>query len=145
MTQEEGTRTIKYVSAESSRWMLHRRRNTKINIPGCRKKRWKERKEKRKTECRKQGTKARKQQYRTQGVSIATNLHVSATKPRRGPCHTICHLLPAFVGNGIKCHCCRCRAPSTANKSTKTQTKLPGPGGCSDSGSENLLAFWIKK
>ena len=27
-----------------------------------------------------------------QGVSIATKLPVSATKPRRGPCHTICHL-----------------------------------------------------
>ena len=50
---------------------------------------------------------------------IATNLPVSATKPRRGPCHTICHL-PALVGNGIKCHCCRCRAPPPASKSTKT-------------------------
>ena len=78
-------------------------------------------KRKRKTESRKQGTKVSKQENRTQGVSIATNFPVSATKPRRGPCHTICHLLPALVGNGIKCHCCRCRAPPPANKSTKTK------------------------
>ena len=41
MTQQaERTRTsIKYVLAESSRWLLHRRRDTKkINIPGCREK-----------------------------------------------------------------------------------------------------------
>ena len=61
MTQAERTRTIKYVLAESSRWLLHRRRDTKkINIPGCRKKIRKERKEKRKTKSRKQGTKASK-------------------------------------------------------------------------------------
>ena len=37
MTQAERTRTIKNVLAESSRWLLHRRRDTKkINIPGCR-------------------------------------------------------------------------------------------------------------
>ena len=56
-----------------------------------------EKKGKRKTKSRKQGTKASKQENRTQGVSIATNLPVSAAKPRRGPCHTICHL-PALVG-----------------------------------------------
>ena len=34
MTQAERTRTIKYVLAESSRWLLHRQRDTKkINIP----------------------------------------------------------------------------------------------------------------
>ena len=110
MTQAERTRTTKYVLAESSRWLLHRRRDTKkINIPGCRKK-IKERKEKRKTKSKKQGTKASDQENRTQGVSIATNLASSATKSRRGPYHTICHLLPALVGNGIKSHCCRCRA-----------------------------------
>ena len=57
MTQAERTRTIKYVLAESSRWLLHRRRDTKkINIPGFRKK--KEKKEK-KNEKRKVGSKAR--------------------------------------------------------------------------------------
>ena len=61
-------------------------------------------KERKDTEKRKVGSKARKQENRTLGVSIATNLPVSATKPRRGPCHTMCHLRPAFVGKGIKCH-----------------------------------------
>ena len=70
-----------------------------------------EKKKKRKKTSREQGTKASKQENRTQGVSIATNLPVSATKPRRGPCHTICHILPAPIGNVIKCYCCRCRAP----------------------------------
>ena len=37
MTQAERTRAIKNVLAESSRWLLHRRRNTE-KIPGCRKK-----------------------------------------------------------------------------------------------------------
>ena len=125
MIQAERTRTIKYVLAESSRWLLHRRRDTeKINIPGWRKKKKKEMK----NEKRKVGSKAQKQENRTQGVSIATNLPVSATKRRRGPCHTVCHLLPALVGKGIKCHCCRCRAPPPANKSTKTKQN------CLDSG-----------
>ena len=124
MTQAERTRAIKYVLAESGRWLLHRRRDTKkINISGCRKKI-----RKGKTKSRRQGTKACKEEHRTQGVSIAINLPVSATKPRRGPCHTICHFLPALVGNGIKCHCCRCRAPPPANKSTKTKQN------CLDSG-----------
>ena len=36
MTQAERTRTIKYVLADSSRWLLHRRRDTKkINTPPC--------------------------------------------------------------------------------------------------------------
>ena len=67
MTQQaERTRTIKYVLAESSRWLLHRRRDTRINIPGCREKK-KEKKRKRKTKSRKQGTKASKHENRTQG------------------------------------------------------------------------------
>ena len=62
MTQAEITRTTKYILAESSRWLLHRRRDTKkINIPGCREeKERKERKEKRKTKSRKQGARASK-------------------------------------------------------------------------------------
>ena len=35
MTQAERTRTIGCVLAESSKWLLHLRRDTKINIPGC--------------------------------------------------------------------------------------------------------------
>ena len=86
------------------------------------------REEKRITKSRNQDTKASKQENRTQGVSIATNLPVSATKPRRGRYHTICHLFPALVGNGTNCHCYRCRAPPPANKSTKTKQN------CLDSG-----------
>ena len=68
------------------------------------------------------------QDNRTRGVSIARDLPVSATKPRRGPCHTICHLLPALVGNGIKCLCCRCRAPPRREQINENQTKLPRLG-----------------
>ena len=51
MTQAERTRTIKYVLDESSRWLLHRRRDTKkINIPGCREKNKKRKKRKTKNE-----------------------------------------------------------------------------------------------
>ena len=95
---------------------------------------------KRKTNSRKQGTKARKQENRTYDVSIATNLPVSATKPRRGPCHTICNLLPALVGNG-KRHCCRCRPPPP-EQINKNQTKLPGFGGCIDSNNANPPYPW---
>ena len=51
MTQQaEIRRTIKYVLAVSTRWLLHRRRDTKkINMRGCREKKRKDRKEKRKT------------------------------------------------------------------------------------------------
>ena len=53
-TRAERTRTIKNVLAESSKWLLHRRRDTKkINIPGCR---GKVREDK-----RKEGSKAQKQ------------------------------------------------------------------------------------
>ena len=49
MAHAERPRTINYVLAESSRWLLHRRRDTKINITGCREKNKKiNRKEKRK-------------------------------------------------------------------------------------------------
>ena len=129
MKQAERTRTTKYVLAEISRWLLHRRRDTKeIHIAGCGKK--KIRKEKRKTKVirRKQGIEARKQENRTQGLSIATNLPVSATKPTRGPCHTISHLLPALVGNGIKCHCCRCQVPPQRTNQQKPKQN------CLDSG-----------
>ena len=54
MTQAERTRTIKVVLAESSRWLLHRRMDTKkINMRGCRKKKGKQTKnEKRKVESK---------------------------------------------------------------------------------------------
>ena len=60
ITQAERTRTIKYLLAESSRWLLHRRRETKkINIPGCREK--KNNNNEKKNEKRKEGSKAQKQ------------------------------------------------------------------------------------
>ena len=130
MTQAERTRTIKYVLTCGEQQMAaaqtkgHEDKHTGMQ--------GKNKKEK-KTEKRKVGSKAQKQASK-KIVLKATNLSVSATKPGRGPCHTICHLLPALVGNGIKCHCCRCRAPPP-NKSTKTKQKLPGLGGCSNSGS----------
>ena len=84
---------------------------------------------KRKNEKRKVGSKAQKQATKSYSRRLhSNNLPVSATKPRRGPCHTICHLLPALVCNGIKCRCCRCRASPPANKSTKTKQN------CLDSG-----------
>ena len=65
MTQAERTRTIKHsVLAESSRWMLHRRRDTKkINLPGCREKNKKRKKRKTKNEnqeAKHENTQARK-------------------------------------------------------------------------------------
>ena len=60
MTQAERTHTIKYVLADSGRWLLHRRRDMKkINIPGFREKII-EKKEK-KNEKRKVGSKAQRQ------------------------------------------------------------------------------------
>ena len=136
MTQAERTRTIKYVLAESSRWRLHRRRDTKkINIPGCRKKIRKERKEKRKTKSRKQGTKAGKQENRTQGVSIATNLPISATKPRRGP---LPHHLPfssCSRRQRYQMSLLPLSSPPPCKQINENEAKLPGLGGCSNSGS----------
>ena len=94
----------------------------------------KKKKKKRKTKSRKQGTKASKQENRTQGVFIATDLPVSATKPRRGPCHTICHLLLLSTTNvsSVITAAFEPRPPRT--KINENQTKLPGLGDCSTSG-----------
>ena len=54
-------------------------------------------------------------------ASTVTKLHVCATKPSRGPCHAICHLLPTLVNSGTKCHYCRCRAPPSVTKFTKPE------------------------
>ena len=43
---------------------------------------------------------------------IVTWVPASATKLIRGPCHTLCRLFPTLVNSGVKCQCCRCRAPS---------------------------------
>ena len=79
MTQADRTRTIKYVLAESSRWLLHRRRNTKkINIPGCRGKKKKGKKEK-KNEKREVGSKVQKQARK----SYSRRLHSNKISPSR--------------------------------------------------------------
>ena len=70
---------------------MHRRRNTKHT--GIRQEK-----------IRKVGSKARKQEIVLKAF-IVTNLPDSATtKPSRGSCHTIYHLIPTLVGNGIKYH-----------------------------------------
>ena len=48
-----------------------------------------------------QGSKAKKQEIVLK-ASIVTKLPVSASKPNRGPCRTICHRLPTLVNSGIK-------------------------------------------
>ena len=128
MTQAERTRTIKYVLAEQQMAAAQTKEQDEdkhTDIPGCREKNKK--RKKRKTKSRKQGTKASKQENRTQGVSIATNLRVSATKPRRRRCHTICHLLPAVVGN-YQVSLLPLSSHPPENKSTKTKQN------CLDSG-----------
>ena len=132
MTQHaERTRTIKYVLAESSRWLLHRRRDTKkIDIPGCRTKIRKEKNEK-KTKSRKQGTKASKSYSRRLHRNKSSRL---CYKAETGP---LPHHLSSscFRQQRYQVSLLPLSSPPLANKATKTQTKLPGLGGCSNSGS----------
>ena len=102
---------------------------------GMQEKKKKRKKEKRKTKNRKQGTKASKRENRTRGVSIATNLPVSATNPRRGHCHTISDPFPALVGDGIIVSLLPLSSLPPREQINENQTKLPGRGGCSNSGS----------
>ena len=85
----------------------------------------KERKEERKTISRKQGTKASKQENRTQAVSIAANLPVSATKPRRGPCHTVFFLLSLATVSSVTAAAVQPSPPRTSqrkpNKTARTR------------------------
>ena len=67
--------------------------------------------EKKKT-TRNQGKENKKIVFKA-SMSIVTKLPVSATKPSRGPCHTICHLLPTLVDSDVKCQYCRCRTTPT--------------------------------
>ena len=64
----------------------------------------------RKDKIRKVGSKARKQENPTQGVH-SEKVYRLCYKAEPGPCHNICDLPHALVGNGIKSRCCRCRAP----------------------------------
>ena len=70
-------------------------------------------------------------------TSMVTNLPVSATKPNRGPCHTLCHLLTSVVYSVSKRHCCRCRAPlhEQINENQATLIRVLEFVGCSNLGS----------
>lgn len=46
-------------------------------------------------------------------AATVTWVLVSASKPIRGSCHTICHLLPTLAKSDVKCQYCRCRASSS--------------------------------
>ena len=130
MTQAERTRTIKYVLAESSRWLLHRRRDTKkINIPGYRKKIIKE---KRKTRSRKQGTKARKSYSRRLHSNKSSRLCYKAetgTLPHHLPSSS-CSRRQRYQVSPLPLS-----SPPPREQINENQTKLPGLGGCSNSGS----------
>ena len=64
MTQAQRTLAIKYVHAESRKWLLHRRRySKKMNIQGCRKKKNRKRM-KRKTKNEKQEARHKRKQAR---------------------------------------------------------------------------------
>ena len=128
MTQAERTRTIKYVLAESSRWLLHRRRNTKINIPGCRKNFEKEEKPK----SRKQGAKARKSYSRRLHSNKSSRL---CYKAETG---TLPHHLPSSSCSRrqrYQVSLLPLSSPPPREQINENQTKLPGLGGCSNSGS----------
>ena len=91
--------TTKIINAESNSGLLNRRRNTKkTKMPGRRKYELREARHKENKEI-------------VLKAYIVTKLPASATKPSRGPCHTLCQVILALIGNGIKCHCCRCQAP----------------------------------
>ena len=81
----------------------------------------------RKTKNEEVGSKARKKQARTrtQGVSIAANLPVSATKPRRGPCHTVFFLLSLATVSSVTAAAVQPSPPRTSqrkpNKTARTR------------------------
>ena len=130
MTQAGRACTIKYVLAESSRWLLQRRRNTKkINIPGCREKYEKKKK-------RKVGSKAQKQAGKK---NDSRRLHSNKSsrlcyKVETGtsPHHpqSSCSLRPRYEVSLLPLS-----RPPPPRTNERKPTKLPGLGGCSNSGS----------
>ena len=56
------------------------------------------------------GRNPEKQENRTQSI-YSNNVSRLCYKAEPGACHIICRRLPAFIGNGIKCHYCRRRPP----------------------------------
>ena len=124
MTQAERTRTIKYVLTCGEQQMAaaqtkgHEDKHTGMQ--------GKNKKEK-KTEKRKVGSKAQKQASK-KIVLKATNLSVSATKPRR----TLPHHLPSsscFRRQRYQVSLLPLSSPPTREQINETQTKLPGLGG----------------
>ena len=124
-TQAEITRTIKYVLAESSRWLLHRRRDTKkINIPVCNKKSKKGKK--RKTKSRKQGTNASKKIVLK--ASPQQQIFPSLLQSRDGDLTTPSAIFFLLSSAAISSATTAAVEPPPRQQSNEKQAKLPGLG-----------------
>ena len=127
MTQAKRTRTIKYVLAESSRWLLHRKDKKKINVPEGREKKY---------EKRKVGSKAQKQARK----SYSRRLHSSKSSRLcyKAETGTLPHNLPSSSCSRrqrYQVSLLPLSSPPSGEQINENQTKLPGLGGCSNSGS----------
>ena len=130
MTQAERTRTIKYVLAESSRWRLHKRRDTnKINIPGCREKKVR----KTKNEKRNVGSKVQKQARKSYSRRLHSNK--SSRLGYKAETGTLSHHLPSSRSRRQRYRVSLLplsSPPPPREQINENQTKLPGLGGCSN-------------
>ena len=75
---------------------------------------------------------------------MVREIPVSATKPSREPCPTTCHLLPAPVDSGIKCHYCQCVEPNLREQIDENRTTAAAVAAiscCSFCGHGPALAF----
>ena len=135
MTQEERTRTIKHVLAESSRWLLHRRRDTKkIKHTGMQGEK-KEKKEKQ-NEKRKVGSKAQERARESYSRSLHSNK--SSRLCYKAETRALPHLLPSsscFRRQRYQVSLLPLSTPPRRKQTNESQTKMPGLGGCSNSGS----------
>ena len=130
--QAEGARTTKYVLTESSRWLLHRRRDTKkVNIPECREKNEKRKKKKQKNKV---GSKAQKQARDSYSERLHSNKYSRLCyKAKTG---TLPHHLPFFSCSRrqrYQVSLLPLSSPPPREQINHNQTKLPGLGGCSNS------------
>ena len=134
MTQAERRHTIKYVLAESSRWLLHRRRDTKkINTPDPGKKQEKKENE---NEKRKVGSKAQKQARKSYSRRLHSNK--SSRLCYKAETGTLRHHLPSSSCSRrqrYQVSLLPLSSPHPREQINENQTKLPGLGGCSNSGS----------
>ena len=128
--QAERTRTKKYVLAESSRRLLHRRRDTKkINISGCRKNVRKEEK----NEKRKVGSKAKKQARKSYSRRLHSNK--SSRLCYKAETGTLPHHLPSsccFRRQRYQVSLLPLSSPPSREQINENETKLPGLGDCSN-------------